>query len=160
MKATEKLNSWLISIGTDVGLALALNQNGICAVKREEGPPLILEADDDDPNLSMISPLVDLSRYSRTERRRLLETSLQMNHVGGLAEIGMLALDEAEDRLLLTWSMPLALLDEPKLAETMDALLRLAQTLKAGYESDFTAEREASAQHPPPEFPPLPGMFA
>ena len=160
MSATEILNSWLIAIGADVGLALALNQNGMCAVRRDGGPPLILEADDDDPNLSMISPLVDLSRYARSERIRLLESSLQLNHVGGLDELGMLALDEVGDRLLLTWSMPLTLLDKVTLAETMDAMLRLAARLKAQFDRDFSAEREAPSRHPLPEFPPLPGLFA
>ena len=37
MRATELLNSWLISIGAEAGLALALNQNGMCAVRRDGG---------------------------------------------------------------------------------------------------------------------------
>lgn len=127
MESHEQVNRILDELGSRLGVPLRLDDEGVCGLRYDGGLNCTLEVPPGQSVLRIYSKLVSAPTGCRES---LLETALELNLYGLQTRGCALALDRAEQQILLCGSWPLQNLDVPGLENLLGSFLETAVELR------------------------------
>lgn len=128
MDPHEHAGRILEEVGTHLGIALRLDDEGICRLRYDGALECTLEVPPDDPALRLYCPVVALPAGAREP---LLEAALERNLFGVTTRGCALAFDRGGQQILLCGSWPLRGLDAVGLQNLLSSFLESAGELHA-----------------------------
>lgn len=125
------VNHWLQGIGAKTGLALALDDHGVCAVGHASGIDCALEIPDGEARVYMRAPLMP---WRMGEHPLVAEACLAEHFMGMRTSGASFAIDTEEGELVLWKSWALVALDEDRFGQLVVGFLETAAAWRAELE--------------------------
>ncbi len=121
--AQALVNGWLAALGAKAGLALRLDEEGVCGVGHVSGMDCAIEVPDGGNSLYLRAPLVS---WPPRQAQRIAEYCLQAQFLGLETDGASFAIDPRDGELVLWKCVPLAVLDEESMATLVVAFIEAA----------------------------------
>lgn len=119
----SRVNGWLETLGAATGLALALDEQGVCAVGHASGIDCALEVPADGDTIYLRAPLC---HWSPQNPARVAEFCLEAHFLGLETDGASFSIDPYDRELTLWKSLPIATLDGDALAARIVRFLETA----------------------------------
>lgn len=112
MTHRERMSRWLENLGQVVGMALSLDDSGVCGFVYKNEVECIIEVPEETPVAYFYAPLLRLSDISAEEKRLLYEELLASNFLCLSTKGATLALDKIKEEIILCLSQSIDTLDD------------------------------------------------
>jgi len=121
--AQALVNTWLAALGARAGLALRLDEEGVCGVGHVSGMDCAIEVPDGGSSVYLRAPLM---AWPPRQARRIAEHCLEAQFLGLETDGASFAIDPRDSELVLWKSVPVATLDEAALASLVVGFIEAA----------------------------------
>ena len=121
--AQALVNEWLAALGARAGLALKLDEEGVCGVGHVSGMDCAIEVPDGGRSLYLRSPLAS---WPPRQPQRIAECCLQAQFLGLETDGASFAIDPRDGELVLWQCVPLAALDQDAMASLVVGFIEAA----------------------------------
>lgn len=121
--AQALVNEWLAALGAKAGLALRLDEEGVCGVGHVSGMDCAIEVPDGGSSVYLRAPLAS---WPPRHALRIAEYCLETQFLGLETDGASFAIDPRDGELVLWKCVPLAVLNEETLASLVVGFIEAA----------------------------------
>lgn len=131
MGARDDVNNWLRELGSTAGIAIALDDNGVCGLKYKDNLEVIVEVPAMSNDVYIYSPLLKILSTTAQEKVTLYEELLKANFLCQQTKGATLSIDEQENSVVLCINQSIAMLDAVSFRNLFGNFIDIALDWKA-----------------------------
>ncbi|MBF0319998.1 MAG: CesT family type III secretion system chaperone [Nitrospirae bacterium] len=147
MTTRENVEDWLKELGNSIGVALTMDENGMCGFLYKNEVECIIEVPKESLEMYLYAPLVQLSIYDKETRYTLYEELLASNFLCLSTRGATLAIDKIKDEVLICFNQPLnSLADNLTFKNILGNFIETALSWKASLKSNAWQSEEMSTE--------------